>query len=307
MKLLRLGAGAKKCQILLFGLGLIGGAIDRSLRFRFHGNGEMLPYDWQDADQRCAQRSAIWAALERNGRGDRIVLIWAGGRSGFGSTVEDMEGETGLVDELVTFACRTKARFPGSAIEFHLLSSAGGLFEGQTHCGASSLPHPLRPYGEGKMAQEIILFRAEELDGRHIYRPSSVYGVTGSRRVGLVAALIGNALTGATTHIFGDPGTLRDYVLADDIGRFVAGRVSIAEHRQVCVHLLATGRPAAVHEIIELVEHCIDAPLRLRFDPHPTNTRNMSFLASALPKGWASTPLATGVAHTAILIRSQLR
>ena len=307
MKLLRLCAGTQKCQILLFGLGLIGSAIDRSLCLRFHGKGEIRPYDWQDADLRCVQRGAIREALESDGGGGRIILVWAGGRSGFGSTVEDMEGETLLVNELVTFACRIKERFRDSAVEFHLLSSAGGLFEGQTHCSASSRPRPMRPYGEGKMAQERILFRARELDGRHIYRPSSVYGVTGSRRVGLVAALIGNGLTGATTHIFGNPGTLRDYVLADDVGRFVAGRIAIAEHGPVRVHLLATGRPAAVHEIIELTRRCTDAPLRLRFDPHPTNTRNMSFLTSALPVGWTSTSLATGVAHAAILIRSQLR
>lgn len=293
MRMWRLATGGQRCRVLLFGTGLVGSAIARALRIRFQSQGEPLPYDWQDADLRRAQRDAIRGALETP---DRVILVWAAGCSGFGSSAEDMACETALVAELVAFACQIKADRPATTVDAHLLSSAGGLFEGQTHCTAASLPRPLRPYGHGKLAQETLLRQATTLDGRHVHRPSTVYGAAGTGRVGLVAALIGNALKGATTRIFGSPGTLRDYVLADDIGRYVASRIGAAGTGAVSVHLLAAGRPTAVHEIIELVGRCLDLPLRLQFDPHPTNTRNMSFLPSALPAGWNRTPLATGIA-----------
>ena len=54
---------------------------------------------------------------------------------------------------------------------------------------------------------------------RLIYRPSSVYGFAGpGTRFGLVAALIHNSIRHRTSRIFGNPHTIRDYVLNADVG-----------------------------------------------------------------------------------------
>ena len=305
MKVLRVGGQAGP-YVLLFGLGLIGGAVDRALRLRFEAEGRDFPYDWHDAGLRQAQRADIGAALPDAGR---LALVWTGGQSGFGSTDADMAQETAIVAELIAMA--QTLRQAGRPVDFHMMSSAGGLFESQTHCSEHSIPRPLRPYGTGKLMQEQALAQAAGLDRRHVYRPSSVYGVTRSKRVGLVTALISNAMQGRTTRIFGNPNTLRDYVLADDIGHYLARRIVDPEPAPdhppgAMTFLLASGRSASVFEVIERIRERIERPLLLQFDPHPSNVRDMSFLPSALPADWQPTPLASGISRIVTFLRSGL-
>ncbi|WJS87009.1 NAD-dependent epimerase/dehydratase family protein [Paracoccus sp. TOH] len=299
MKLLHIGE-RDGLSILMFGLGLIGGAVDRALQLRCHTRAGQFPYDWRHDILRRAQRAAIRAELRPR---DRIAMVWTGGQSGFASTEIEMAKETALVAELVEMA-ESLGR-DGRQVDFHMLSSAGGLFEGQTHCGRIGVPRPLRPYGEGKRQQEKILARAAGLNRRRIYRPSSVYGVTRSRRVGLVAALVSNAMRGTTTRIYGNPNTLRDYVLADDIGHYIARSIlKSGSGEPVETRLLASGRPASVFEVIERVRERMGRPLLLQFDPHPSNVRDMSFLPSALPADWQATSLASGIAGIVTFFRS---
>ena len=305
MKVLRVGGQAGP-YVLLFGLGLIGGAVDRALRLRFEAEGRDFPYDWHDAGLRQAQRADIGAALPNAGR---LSLVWTGGQSGFGSTDADMAQETAIVAELIAMA--QALRHDDRPVDFHMMSSAGGLFESQTHCSEHSIPRPLRPYGTGKLMQEQALAQAAGLDRRHVYRPSSVYGVTRSKRVGLVTALISNAMQGKTTRIFGNPNTLRDYVLADDIGHYLARRIVDPEPAPdhppgAMTFLLASGRSASVFEVIERIRERIERPLLLQFDPHPSNVRDMSFLPSALPSDWQPTPLASGISRIVTFLRSGL-
>jgi len=284
--------------ILLFGIGLIGGALERELRVRFKARATDLPYDWNDPDLRRQQRTTILASA---GDAERIVVVWTGGRSGFGSTEAEMRQEAAVVGELIGLAERLQ---PGRTVDFHMLSSAGGLFEGQTHCSSASRSRPLRPYGAGKLAQEAALARASALDRRCIYRPSSVYGAGRSRRAGLITTLIANALSGRTTRISGNLNTLRDYVLADDIGRYMARTIMERAGPAEQVLLLASGRPASIFEVIERVRERVERPLLLQLDAHPSNVRDMSFLPSALPAGWRAASLVSGISQTVALIRS---
>lgn len=292
-------------EVLLFGTGLIGSAVlaalapgARVLR--------TVPYDWTDDTARRRAHPEIVASLSQEARA--VSVVWTGGRSGFGSGPEDMARETSLVEEVLDLADATRGRAPASRHAIHLMSSAGGLFEGQTFCDARSTPAPRRPYGEGKLNQECLA-RARGGEARiHVFRPSSVYGVSPSGRVGLITALIGNALRGATTKIMGRPSTLRDYVHAGDVGRFVARKVmntgAGADGATGCgTYLLAQGRPAAMSEVIARVEHVLNLRLGLQFDPDPGNARNMSFRSSALPDGWRQIDLATGIALVAQRLR----
>ena len=215
-----------------------------------------------------------------------------------------MAREASLLEEVLDLAEMAGRRAPRARRAVHLVSSAGGLFEGQLFCDAESAPAPLRPYGEGKLRQEALARACGGAARVHVYRPSSVYGASPSGRVGLVTALIGDALRGRTTRIVGRPDTLRDYVHAGDVGRFIARAVMGAEPGAGCeTHLLAQGRPAAMSEVIAHVERVLGLCPSLRFDPAPGNARHMSFRRSALPAGWRQVDLATGIA----LVAHQLR
>lgn len=297
MRLLRIGS-EEGLTVLVFGLGLIGEAVDRALRLRSATAMQEFPYDWQDAATRREQRATIAAAL---GGETRIVIVWSGGISGFGSSREEMIAEGEILGELIAWGEALQRRCP---VDFHLTSSAGGLFEGQTHCTAASRPNPLRPYGEGKLRQEERLLCAH-LHRRRIYRPSSVYGGGRSRRQGLATVLATNALTGRTTRIVGSPGTLRDYVFSDDIGRFMARRI-LDPGAGDEVMTVASGRPSSLGEMVELVRARIASPMLVQFDPHPTNARHMSFLPSSLPADWRSTSLECGIADVVNAVRRRL-
>lgn len=312
MKLLRIPASKRgnSITVLLFGVGLIGSAIERGLTGRYRAVSHHYPYDWQNACLRAKQTEALEAALgEKHDTGpEHIAFVWAGGRSDFTASAEQMQRETALVKELIAFAHRLRQQWIEARFDFHLLSSAGGLFEGQIICAAETEPQPLRPYGDGKLAQEHLL-KAAGFDRCRIYRPSSVYGTTRSGRVGLISALVSNAIHGRVTRIFGGINTLRDFVWAEDIGRHIARRVAdktVCGELPVQVELLADGRSASMFEVIGLVERAVERPLELQFDPSPSNARNMSFLPSALPRDWRRTDLTTGVAQVVINTRRHL-
>jgi UDP-glucose 4-epimerase len=230
-------------------------------------------------------------------------MVWAGGAGGFASDAAAMTRETALLGEILRFMEVLWEAAPGAARAAHAMSSAGGLFEGVTQVGADTPPAPRRAYGEGKLAQEEMLGALDPSVDARLYRPSSVYGFAGSARVGLVTALIGDALSGRTTRIVGNPSTLRDYVAAGDIGRFVAARLRAPGPRPARPYLLARGRSASMVEVIGHVEAALGLRLRLRYDPRPSNALDMSFRPSALPPGWAQRDLRTGVALTAMRMR----
>lgn len=298
MKLVQIG-GREGLTVLLFGLGLIGRAVDHALRLRYNAAGVELPYSWTDPEARDRQRADLRARLTKSGP---VALVWAGGQNGFGATEADMDQETALLSEVINFAVALGRDRP---VAFHLTSSAGGLFEGQTHCGPESRPRPMRPYGAGKLAQEALLRSASGLQRRLIYRPTSVYGMKTSRRIGLVTALVSNALYGRVTRITGSPYTLRDFLLADDIGEYMVQQIADPEpDPDTRTLLLAHGRSASVFEVIERIRRLVERPVLLQYDSRPTNAGDMSFLPSALPPDWYSTNLESGISRTLSQFRS---
>jgi UDP-glucose 4-epimerase len=302
MRLLRwIDQGGSGHAAALFGAGLLGGAVENALRRAAQVNATFMPYDWSDPAARPTQLLDIARAIPDGAR--FIDVIWAGGRSGFGSRHEDMDAEQALFAQILAFSQTLLAQASDAAHGFHMISSAGGLFEGVSHCGADTPPRPLRPYGEGKLHQEALVHASHGKALRRIYRPSSVYGFQPGGRLGLVTALASNALTGRTTRIVGSPHTIRDYVLAEDIGRFMAQELLHPSVGRNLTFLLAGGRPAAMCEMIGLVEQAVQARVLLQYDPNPSNALNMSFRPSALPRRWRPTALETGVQRTVSQVR----
>lgn len=300
MRLFAWQNGGKRRAVAIFGLGLVGGAIATTVERRLDQPGRDMPYPWADAPRRAESRRHLRELLSSM---DRVDIVWSAGNSGFGSNAAAMAAETTLVSELIDLAQALKPA--DGAVAFHLLSSAGGLFEGISPVERGTVPRPLRPYGTGKMAQEALLSRTGL--AAQIYRPSSVYGYRRGGRLGLVAALLRNAQEGQVTRIAGAADTVRDYVLAEDVGRFVAARVLTEATAPVAPLLLASGRPAAIGEIVWIVRRIVERPVLLQYATAPDNARHMSFRPSALPKGWRPTVLETGIRLTARSLLGDLR
>ncbi|MEM9762966.1 MAG: NAD-dependent epimerase/dehydratase family protein [Pseudomonadota bacterium] len=290
-------------MVLVFGTGLIGGAAVRAIVSRI-GTARQRHFDWNWAELAASEATALEAATEAllAARPDaRLTVIWAAGRSGFGSDDAAMDHELRAFRRVLATVRRTGGSVPEERRAFIHVSSAGGLFEGQTACGPTAEPSPLRPYGTGKLAQEALVLEDAGLGRRHILRPSSVYGYAPGARRGLIAALIAAAVRGRPATIMGSLTTQRDYVYAIDIGRFIATRTfdETPPGASTEIALLASARPTSIFEVIQLIEGHQGAKLLLRIDPRPENARDNTFLPNSLPSDFTPTRLSEGIALTA--------
>ena len=308
-----LAAVGRPHAVALFGTGLIGSAIEEALHKGGRWRSTPRPCSWHDDRLRRDELASIAADLlgvltvssQAAVTRPRCDIVWAAGVSGFASTPAQMQREHHLLGEICQMA--EELANPHSALEvaFHLISSAGGLFEGRTRIDQWLAPAPLRPYGVGKVEQERLVQALEPQIKTLVYRPASVYGFRPGARRGLFATLIMNALTNTPTLINGAGRTLRDYVLARDIARFVAGKITTRMEGQAC-HLLASGKPTSMFEVIAAIETLVQRPLYRRFEPRASNALHLSFATSALPAGFAPTPLGVGLAQLEAEIRTHV-
>jgi nucleoside-diphosphate-sugar epimerase len=288
--------------VALFGLGVIGTEIfqalsrDHSLRYT------SLPLTWSGSEDLVRQEmKAVTDTIHEYAHGDAttyIDVVWAAGRAGFGSSAEVLAGEDMPFREALALARHLDLTETNAHLRFHLLSSAGGLFEGRRHVGAHSEPVPTRPYSDAKLAQErAIATQLPPSVTHNIYRLSSVYGYrTQTGRVGVVVALLKAGLQNKTATIYGLHETMRDYVLADDIGDFIARRIG-DETRESRQFILASGRPTSLGEIIFLIEKVLGRRLLLYFQAGNDNVQHNTFLPSALPADWRPTSLEVGISR----------
>ena len=160
--------------------------------------------------------------------------------------------------------------------------------------GHDSFPRARRPYGALKLNEEQYLSLWEADVVKVVDRPSSIYGVAGSHhRMGLLPTLIWNGFHQRVSRIFGQADTLRDYVLANDIGKFVAACVS-----RGCSNprtfFLATGRPSSLYEVVRKVEMLLGKRIYVSYLSEKHNAEHNTFSRVALPNEWAPTDLETG-------------
>lgn len=298
--------------IAVFGSGLVGGSVIRALNWRGDTANTHFPLDWTDRPSRLVDLAVIDAALDALAPAAVIDIIWAAGRTGFGCSEAEAAVEREAFTDLMEWTHRVSRRFAGRLLAVHVVSSAGGLFEGQRFVTADTEPRPLRPYGALKLEQERIARQVCADIAIHLYRPSSVYGLGGANgRAGLVNTLIMNAKRHATSRIFGGLDTIRDYVLAADIGKFMAAKTGQEQPpinpdqndretgapvpTEPQTHLMASGKPAALREVLSIIHRVVGRPLPVKLDPSPSNASHITFRASALPRNWAPTDIETGI------------
>jgi len=292
--------------ILLFGRGLIGDNIVTSLQSIGSTKTSELPYDWESKAARATCGEKILAQL-RTGGSDvhRIDFIWAAGRAGFGAGEAELAPELSAFADVLELAQKSIDANPAALHVFHHTSSAGGLFEGQRLVNSDSAPGPKRPYGVCKLEQEHMLSRLGDSCKKLIYRPSSVYGYSArSLRTGVISALISNNLNRRMTRVFGNSDTIRDYISAADIGRFVSTRVQAHPNNNRTVYTLASGKPTSLYEVLCTVRSVTGQPLMLRFDPQPNNSDDITFDQSILPDDLKTIDLRTGIRLTLLQMSS---
>ena len=287
--------------IALFGAGLIGSAVVRAIMQEGVGSAITLPFSWKDAVCREADLASLTDTMIEMMAGPvrYVDVVWTAGRAGFAAGWTDVEEELAAFESVNRLCVQLRDALPLARHRIHIMSSAGGLFEGQRFVGEGAVPAPRRPYGHLKLEQEQRANRLSAGIIPFIYRPSSVYGlgVLGGR-AGLIATLIQNAKRYSPSRIVGRLDTIRDYVLVNDIGKFVAQCINKTAERPENF-LLASGRPTGMCEVLDIVGKVIGRPLYLKLDTAPSNASHFSYRQSALPDNWFPTDLETGIKQVA--------
>lgn len=288
--------------VVLFGSGLVGGAIRGKLILHNFKNifSSVLHWGSEDSfnkDLLTISQHLSGLSKKKAFKSTRLSVVWAAGKAGFSSSEDVTNREMINYCQLINiFSSRWAEYFPNHA-SFYLISSAGGLFEGQLSVNYSSRPSPIRPYGFLKMKQEELLQDSALPFQIYIYRPSSIYGYSEtSKRMGLIPTLLFNGIRYAVSHIFGDISTLRDYIASSDVGSFICSEIrSLTPEATGKPVLLAAGKPTSILEIKTLIERIIGRRLFISYDTLQTNSLDNTFSNRALPIGWHSVDLGVGI------------
>lgn len=293
--LLRHEPGSRRRDVLLFGAGTIGTHVVREvLRGGAHHAGH-VPIPWDDRDQRRTAlrelRERVCSPVTR----PPLSIVWAAGRAGFSATASDVDQEAGAFRDVVDLVHDLQARAPSVAPSLHLVSSAGGLFEGQVVRSTATSPAPQRPYGRLKRQQETIALDSLLQDTVTTYRPSSVYApMGGGRRPGLIGVLVGNGIARRVTTIVGALHTLRDYVMAEDVGAHVGAEATRPGGSLPGVQMLVSGCPASIQEVIAGVEAVLRRPVYIRMAAS-WNARHIAFSPSVVAPRFEGRPVLEGI------------
>lgn len=288
--------------VTLFGTGLIGYQVFENLKRSTDWNIQILPYSWDNGEKRTENLTLLNETIkdclsDKYEDKPKLDFVWCAGKAGFSAEASDFESEH-LAFVQAYSACSSIAKsFQFQSSKCHMVSSAGGLFEGQTFIDQNSKPVPLRPYGDAKLRLEALISKPENTLSPYIYRPSSVYGYNNFKsRVGLIVALLGNSIRNAESVIYGKPSTLRDFVFADDIGKFICDKI-LSTHIESGIFTLAAGKSTSMYEIITLIQSIERKNLFLRYSSESTNTSDNTFNPAGLPDDWHPTPLGVGLSQ----------
>ena len=268
---------------LILGTGLVGDAVVQAARLLPNLAADVhFPTAWEDPSK--LRSSLVAAAATLHGH-RRVRLFWCAGRAAFGSSAEQCAGELEAFEVVLDWAVELSH---SADVEFHLTSSAGGLHEGQLLVSAASSALVQRPYGELKLQQERAL-HASALASRFVYRLSSVYGTPlAGRRMGLVSALVLNALQHRSTQITANSWTQRDFVSAYDVGTFMAqdGKTPTrALHEGV--HYLVSGLPLSIWALQLALERHLFTRVPVHYTTGKDNFQSTTFSPSLRPAHWS--------------------
>ena len=292
--------------IALFGLGLIGTHVFKHLLDRGYKPVAQLPFTWKDPSARKQELADIANAVDRllveadltletRGLPPILDIVWCAGVGGFGMKEAEADREFESFQTVLQLASNATSDRRQPFVRFHLISSGGGLFEGQLGVTLETPPAPRRCYSRLKLRQECTLLAEKNLCG-FIYRPSSVYGLSGAgKRLGLIPTLLINGSRYQVSTIFGAPDTLRDYVPAHDVGRFIARVLSSDQHDPETFHLVS-GVSRSLADVKKIVEQAVNRKLFVCYrEDVSNNTAHITFSQHSLPVNWEPSGIDTTI------------
>ncbi len=258
-----------------------GGVVGSSILKEYMRNGYLLQaqhkINWRSNN--ISKINSIFKFCEKysdlfiKNRRKQKVLIWTAGSAGFEVSQEDAEDERIFYESTVELL-ESEIDIFNEGLRIFLISSIGGLFEGQQFVSEQSTPSPMRAYGRLKMSQETFLLNRSSMNIT-IFRLSSVYSyIIANKRMGLLQTLIHNGLRREMTSIYGSLDTLRDYVWADDIAKTI---YNVSQHTQYSRRLfhLVSGRPMSIKKMKDIIEGIIKRPLLLNYRFNKHNSLNI--------------------------------
>lgn len=287
----------------LFGQGMIGSAIARNLLLRGHRSIHSFKIHWESfrVDNSLYRVigeklvSAIEEAVTNSPDDYSFNVVWAAGKAGFASDGNTAEADMNSFSTILKLIEEVQREYPACPIRFFHLSSAGGLFEGQSCISPESIPRPIRPYGWIKLLQEQALLSCPIQMHRVIYRPSSVYGrIRKNHRMGLIPTMILNGLRQTVTPIYGLDNTLRDFVWVEDVARQLCDDLCRPTAKNI-VKTLHSGRPVCLYEVRSTIERFLNKKLFVRFSSDNSNSLPITFSHRCTTENWRTTSLPNAV------------
>jgi len=275
----------KTCVILHFGIGLVGKAIKNSIiRLAKPDTVCDVPFLWNKQEEALQQLEVILKKAEGliGNTSVNIYIVWSAGQCGFSASAEETEKEKlffyAIANELNTYAQTINHK-----VYFYLMSSAGGLYENQNYVDTNSQPAPQRPYGFLKLEQENYIRTQKALHVK-IFRISSVYSkYLPDGRMGLITVMMNNCIKHKISTIFGSANTLRDYILDEDIGIYIAQCI-LTQADIKNIQFLIAGHPSSILEIKKYIELISKKKSYVNYTILKSNALNICFSPNLVPQ-----------------------
>ncbi len=180
------------------------------------------------------------------------VVVHLAANTGVPNSVQNPHFDC-LVNVVGTLNCLEAARHNGVP-RFVFASSGAPVGECEPPITEEVVPHPVSPYGAGKLAAEgycSAYFRTYGLQ-TVVLRFSNVYGVGSAHKSSVIAKFIRRAVRGEALEIYGDGGQTRDFIYVDDI---VGAILLAAETNGIGGEIfhVATNTETSIAELTELL------------------------------------------------------
>jgi UDP-glucose 4-epimerase len=240
--------------ILLGGRGVLGGGFQAVLE-RTETAVVRLSPDWT---QPGAVGELLTRELPRLLEADgHKTIIWAAGAGSVGASAALMHRESQDI-QLLCDAVRGSSRNARSDLSVVFASSAGAIFggHGDSVVVQASLPSPVTPYGDEKLAQEERLRRLSDDVGVRVLlcRYSNIYGLAngGLTQRGFVSTALRASRLRQPMRIFVSPDTRRDLIYSVDAA---AQSIALLESRWTGVRsgIVCDGETRTISGILGLI------------------------------------------------------
>lgn len=286
MKVSKISTPRGEVGVIQIGFGLIGTAIDKALSANIilHNSHAI---QWDNISATINQLDELTSSLTSL---DEIEIIWAAGKAGFSADNKTVDAELLLFKSFVSALHQSLG---ARVTRCWMMSSAGGLHEGQICISSSTDVIQARPYSRLKYEQEKII--KSHFKHHIICRISSVYTVDNlSGRLGLLPVLMLNGIQHKVSTLVGSESTLRDYVLDKDIAKSICQQI-LYQPTTCGIHYFVNGSPTSIKTIKEKIESIILKKLYIKYASVKSNAANITFLKDLKSEIFHSTPLSTNI------------